>query len=210
MDTLAQVSRGGCGMKNETEDRRSRRSRRLLKEGLLALMREKRFSEITVRDITERMDLNRGTFYLHYPDTTALLQSVETDMLDEAQALIDAHMAQTREERTLRPVFEPILDYVVEHREVCQALFVNNSSSNFTDRLHQLIRTNGLPLAQAWFHPSSQERMEYLLSFVAYGLIGLMKTWFDQGMTLPKETLVSAADRMVQGAGEGLLETSTT
>lgn len=210
MDTLAQVSRGGCGMKNETEDRRSRRSRRLLKEGLLALMREKRFSEITVRDITERMDLNRGTFYLHYPDTTALLQSVETDMLAEAQALIDAHMAQTREERTLRPVFEPILDYVVEHREVCQALFVNNSSSNFTDRLHQLIRTNGLPLAQAWFHPSSQERMEYLLSFVTYGLIGLMKTWFDQGMTLPKETLVSAADRMVQGAGEGLLETSTT
>lgn len=127
-------------MKNETEDRRSRRSRRLLKEGLLELMREKRFSEITVRDITERMDLNRGTFYLHYPDTTALLQSVETDMLAEAQALIDAHMAQTKEERTLRPVFEPILDYVVEHREVCQALFVNNSSSNFTDRLHQLIR----------------------------------------------------------------------
>ena len=35
-------------MKNETEDRRSRRSRRLLKEGLLELMREKRFSEITV------------------------------------------------------------------------------------------------------------------------------------------------------------------
>ena len=79
-------------MKNEAEDRRSRRSRRLLKEGLLALMQEKRFSDITVRDITERMDLNRGTFYLHYPDTTALLQSVETDMLAEAQALIDAQL----------------------------------------------------------------------------------------------------------------------
>lgn len=93
---------------------------------------------------------------------------------------------------------------------MCQALFVNNSSSNFTDRLHQLIRVNGLPLAQAWFHPSSTEQMEYLLSFVTYGLIGLMKIWFDQGMTMPKETLVAAADRMVQGAGEGLLETSAT
>lgn len=192
-------------MKNETEDRRARRSRRLLKEGLLELMGEKRFSDISVRDITERMDLSRGTFYLHYPDTTALLQSVETDMLAEAQALIDAHMAQTREERTLRPVFEPLLDYVVDHWTVCRALFVNNSTSNFTDRLHQLIRENGLPLARAWFSHASPERMEYLLSFVAYGLIGLMKTWFDQGMSLPKETLVSAADRMVQGAGEGLL-----
>lgn len=69
-------------MDKKPEDRRSRRSQRLLKEGLLGLMREKRFSDISVRDITERMDLNRGTFYLHYPDTTALLQSAETDMLD--------------------------------------------------------------------------------------------------------------------------------
>ena len=196
-------------MKMEKVDRRVRKTKARLTEVLLTLMKEKEVKDISVKELSDLADINRGTFYLHYPDTTALLQSVETDMLAEAQSLIDAHMAQTKEERTLRPVFEPILDYVVEHREVCQALFVNNSSSNFTDRLHQLIRANGLPLAQAWFHPSSQERMEYLLSFVTYGLIGLMKTWFDQGMSLPKETLISAADRMVQGAGEGLLETST-
>ena len=197
-------------MLKNPEDRRARRTRRLLKESLLELMEQKHFSEISVRDVTDNADMNRTTFYLHYTDTTQLLQSMEEDLLAEAQVLVDAHIQETVADGTLRPVFEPVLDFVVEHREVCQALFVNNSSSNFTDRLHQLIRANGLPLAQAWFHPSSQERMEYLLSFVTYGLIGLMKTWFDQGMSLPKETLISAADRMVQGAGEGLLETSAT
>ena len=52
-------------MENKQEDRRSRRSRKLLKQGLLELMKEKRFAAISVRDVTDRMDLNRGTFYLH-------------------------------------------------------------------------------------------------------------------------------------------------
>ena len=107
-------------MEKRSEDRRSRRSRRLLKEGLLQLMQEKRFSEITVRDITERMDLNRGTFYLHYPDTAALLQSVEEDMLAEAQVLVDAHMAESTAERTLRPVPFSVRDRYLLERPTMQ------------------------------------------------------------------------------------------
>lgn len=193
-------------MEKQSEDRRSRRSRRLLKEGLLQMMQEKRFSEITVRDITERMDLNRGTFYLHYPDTAALLQSVEEDMLAEAQALVDAHMAESTAERTLRPVLLPILDYVVEHRTTIGTLLDSNSASGFVDRLQKLIYRNGSRLTEAWFRDVSPEQLDYLMSFLTYGLIGLVKEWFGRGMDLPGEELVSMADRLVQGAAEGLLQ----
>ena len=193
-------------MEKQSEDRRSRRSRRLLKEGLLQMMQEKRFSEITVRDITERMDLNRGTFYLHYPDTAALLQSVEEDMLAEAQALVDAHMAESTAERSLRPVLLPILDYVVEHRTTIGTLLDSNSASGFVDRLQKLIYRNGSRLTEAWFRDVSPEQLDYLMSFLTYGLIGLVKEWFGRGMDLPGEELVSMADRLVQGAAEGLLQ----
>ncbi|MBO4881679.1 MAG: TetR family transcriptional regulator, partial [Firmicutes bacterium] len=63
-------------MHKNSDDRRAKRSRRLLKEGLLTLMQEKRFHDISARDVTESADLNRGTFYLHYPDTLALLESI--------------------------------------------------------------------------------------------------------------------------------------
>ncbi len=192
-------------MEKQSEDRRSRRSRRLLKEGLLQLMQEKRFSEITVRDITERMDLNRGTFYLHYPDTAALLQSVEEDMLEEAQVLVDAHMAESTAERTLRPVLLPILDYVVEHRTTIGTLLDSNSASGFVGRLQKLIYCNGSRLTEAWFRNVSPEQMDYLMSFITYGLIGLVKEWFGRGMDLPGEELVSMADRLAQGAAEELL-----
>ncbi len=192
-------------MERHGDDRRSRRSRRLLKQGLLELMREKRFRDISVRDVTERMDLNRGTFYLHYPDTTALLQSVETDMLEGAQALIDAHLAESVAGGTLRPVFEPVLDYVLANRDVCVALMGENTAGNFTERLHQLICRNGVPIAEARFCSATREQLDYLLSFVTYGLIGLMKEWFDQDMHLPKAELIASADRLVDGAAERLL-----
>ena len=52
-------------MQKNSEDRRARRSRKMLKESLLDLMRKKPFSDISVRDVTDRADMNRGTFYLH-------------------------------------------------------------------------------------------------------------------------------------------------
>ena len=192
-------------MTEKGEDRRSRRSQKLLKKGLLELMREKKFSAISVRDVTERADMNRGTFYLHYPDTTSLLQSVETDMLAEAQILIDEHLAEFEAGGSLRPVFKPILDYIVEHRPEFEALFATNSTSNFTDRLQDLIHRNGVSLVQAKFHGVASSQMDFLINFIGYGLIGLIKTWFDQDMVIPRENLVQLADRLVNSAAEGAL-----
>ena len=186
-------------------DRRTRRSRKLLKQGLLELLREKRFFQISVRDITERVDMNRGTFYLHYPDTVALMRSIEEDMLHDAQELVDAHLQETVNGNSLRPVFEPVLDYVVAHHEECRLLFDNNSSSGFLERLQNLVEKNGVSLIRAWYAPQNEEELAYLLNFVTFGLVGLMKIWFDRGMALPKEELIAAADRMVSGAAEKLL-----
>jgi AcrR family transcriptional regulator len=54
-------------------DPRVLRTRRLLKDALLSLAREKPFAEITVADVADRATVNRSTFYQHYPDTDTLL-----------------------------------------------------------------------------------------------------------------------------------------
>jgi AcrR family transcriptional regulator len=54
-------------------DRRSRRTRRMLKEAFFALVLEKGYDTVTIEDITERADLGRTTFYLHYRDKEELL-----------------------------------------------------------------------------------------------------------------------------------------
>ena len=56
-------------------DRRSRRSRRLIVEALLALMREKRYDRITVQEIIDRADVGRTTFYAQFRNKEDVLES---------------------------------------------------------------------------------------------------------------------------------------
>ena len=193
-------------MLKNPEDRRARRSRRLLKESLLELMKRKTFAEISVRDVTDAADMNRGTFYLHYSGTTELLQSVETDLLEELQALVDAHMQETVAVGSVAPVFEPVLDLLVEHRETCAVLFASSEASGFFQSLQQLVHQNGAPLVRTWFRPADPRLTDYLLNFLAWGFIGLLTEWFEKDMALPKAELLSAAQRMADGAAAGLFE----
>lgn len=193
-------------MPKNPEDRRARRSRKLLKESLLELMKRKTFADISVRDVTDAADMNRGTFYLHYSGTTELLQSVESDLLSELQALVDAHMQETVAEGSVAPVFEPVLDFLAEHRETCTVLFDSSEASGFFQSLQQLVHENGAPLVRAWFHPEDPQLTDYLLNFLAWGFIGLLSEWFQKDMALPKAELLSAAQRMTDSAAASLFE----
>src|SRR5689334_24059575 len=56
-------------------DRRVRRTRRLLREALLALVAEKGYDRVTVQDVLDRADVGRATFYAHFRDKDDLLVS---------------------------------------------------------------------------------------------------------------------------------------
>ncbi len=192
-------------MLKNPEDRRARRTRKLLKESLLELMREKQFSDISVRDVTDRADVNRTTFYLHYTDTAQLLQSAEEDLLAQAQELIDAHIHETVADGTMRPVFEPVLDFVVAHRELCAMLIENNKASRFIEHLQQMIQHSGAEVVRARYPAADDRMLSYLLEFITYGLIGLLMEWFHDSMALPKQSLLQTAELLVDGATARLL-----
>ena len=53
-------------------------------------------------------------------------------------------------------------------------------------------------------HPADPRLTDYLLSFLAWGFMGLLREWFEQDMALPKAALLSAAQRVADGAAAGL------
>lgn len=62
-------------------DPRIKRTRQLLQQALMDLMREKSFQAITVQDIAERATVNRVTFYAHFEDKYALLEYTVREMI---------------------------------------------------------------------------------------------------------------------------------
>ena len=81
-------------MSTEAVDRRVRRTRKQLRECLVTLLKQKKVQDITVRELTELADLNRGTFYLHYKDVFDLLEKTESELLDDFNQLVMKHDAE--------------------------------------------------------------------------------------------------------------------
>lgn len=65
-------------------DRRVRRTRRRLRDALIELILEQGYESITIQEITDRADLSRATFYLHYKNGKDELLAVSLEaMFDE-------------------------------------------------------------------------------------------------------------------------------
>jgi len=190
---------------SKKEDRRIRRTRRLLKQGLAELMQEKDFKDISVKDVTDRMDLNRGTFYLHFRDLYDLLDTVENDVLRDLQSIMDAYRPSPKKD-TLLPMLAPISQYVHENENICRILFESSATQDFIYRLRDMISQNGKALIKERFPDAQENVMTNFLSFITYGVIGLIRQWFDNGLDMPTDELIVMADRVIWGAAERLLE----
>lgn len=68
-------------MTERKENRSSRRSRRMIRQAFQELLEEREFSKITVIDIVERADLNRSTFYAHYPDIYGIVDEMQDEII---------------------------------------------------------------------------------------------------------------------------------
>jgi hypothetical protein len=130
---------------------------------------------------------------------------LEADVLADIQHMVDEHRGEVAGGDSLRPIFEPLLEYIAEHRALCESLFLNNANSSFIGRVQQLILDNGGDLVRRRRPEAPETQVEYLLDFLALGLIGLMRHWFDTDMRLPKSELLDMADRLTRGAEKVLL-----
>ena len=70
----------------ERVDPRVKRTRKLLQQAFLELFQEKGFASISIQDITERATVNRATFYAHFPDKYALMDSILREQFQQAVA----------------------------------------------------------------------------------------------------------------------------
>ncbi len=69
-------------MSEEKLDRRIQRTRELLRNSLMQLIREKGYDAVTIQDITDKANLGRTTFYLHYETKDDLLLDHHADFTD--------------------------------------------------------------------------------------------------------------------------------
>ena len=96
----------------ETIDPRIIRSRRMLMDSFVKLLREKEFEDISVQEIADEATLNRNTFYLHYPDKSALLQAMTESRF--RSLIAERGISFTDCNGALRAIALGVCDYLAE------------------------------------------------------------------------------------------------
>jgi AcrR family transcriptional regulator len=168
------------------QDRRVRRTRMALQDALFALIYEYPYEDITIQHITNRADVNRATFYLHYRDKDDLLQQ---SIAFHASRLASQFGPIARHQVTLEtPLFHLVL--VFEHIQTYADIYKvvlgirsGTSSTRYvqlivteiiTERLEQLRRTYpDIMLTQA---------IPMIAHYMAGAFMGIASWWLEAGM----------------------------
>ena len=174
------------------EDRRVTRTRRLLRQALVKRMREKSVSSITVKELCDECDINRGTFYSHYSDVAALLESIENDLFAQLQQMLaqlstEEMLSRNSPSRTMVALFE----FLRENADICAALLCDNGDPAFIERVRAFVRREVLGEWRHMFSDGDGERQEYTFAFLVSGSMGMLQHWLESGLTLTPEQMAA-------------------
>lgn len=190
---------GGSG------DRRVRRTKARLREALTGLLAEKELKEITVTELTERADVNRGTFYCHYRDVYDMAEQLERETFAEFTALMDAYTANELR-KGLRSILEDVFRFVARNRDLTGLILGMDRRSVFLERFREVIWEKvSREWSQLYRFASAADR-EYRLDFVVGGVVNLVQTWVGSQRGETAEEMAALTENMIQN-GIAPLET---
>jgi AcrR family transcriptional regulator len=176
-------------MEKKVGDRRVARTRQMLRDALFALIEERGYDTLSIQDITERANIGRATFYVHYQDKEQLLLASVRELLED----MHVHMPlistiDLLEKQQSLSVF--VFEHVEKHAQIYRALLNERSSSlvmvqlrtDTANRVESLII--GL-LAEA----KEPLPLDLLVSYCAASLWSLVKWWLQNDFPMSAEEM---------------------
>ncbi|WP_340398285.1 TetR/AcrR family transcriptional regulator [Paenibacillus sp. FSL H8-0079] len=176
------------------EDKRIIRTKQILRSVFIELATEKGLANVTVKELTERAGLNRGTFYLHYKDIYDFCEQYTNDILHGYKKVI---MKLSFLRNTQGPFIEPPyayikpFDYVIENKEFFKFFMGPHGDPAFAVKLRELLRKQ--------LHQSFQARhgqfveistkQQYVFSYISSAYVGTLEFWISQGMDLSSKNI---------------------
>jgi Transcriptional regulator len=70
-------------------DRRTKKTQNAIKQAFLELLQQKPINKITISEITDKVDIGRGTFYIHYTDIFDLQNKIIAETISDLENIFD-------------------------------------------------------------------------------------------------------------------------
>ena len=197
-------------------DRRARRTRRQLKESLMALILEKGYDAVTIEDITDRADLGRTTFYLHYRDKEELLlesiDSIAADLIARLPPPEDWRVVDPPEGRItggrVNDVILITFQHAAENAQLYRIILRGEGATKAHARFHSIIHEKAAKLVQ---ENTAAGRLrpnlptEVFASYFAGALLATITWWLESDTAYAPEEMADMFRMLFFQGGRAVL-----
>ena len=183
-------------MGEKKEYRSSIRSRKLIRQAFYETLKEKSFEKITVTDIVKKADINRSTFYAHYPDVMGLIEEIQEEILDYTQKFMgDIDFSDFFENP--KPYLQNIVKLVAENNELYRLLMTSAMAAKQMDRLKYILIERTIKTLDAPEMFRNSFEMEFAIRFFMGGIVDVYTQWLSGVIDCSLEELTDELSKMV-------------
>ena len=182
---------------NKKDDLRVIKTRKLIYQTLLELMKEKTFEEIKVSDICSKAMINRSTFYAHYEDKYELLVDFLSNLKEEFVSELNKG---NKENFSIREYYIRLISLFLDHidskRDVYTAIMVNNRSSIMMDILLSVVNDDILNRFKKT-DINLKVPPEVISKFYLGGVINIGMEWLSNSNKYTKEEILDYLELLI-------------
>lgn len=164
-------------------DARVRYTRKVIEDSFLELLQQKPAARVTVKELCERAQLNRATFYKHYLDIPDLLEQIEQALFQQIREAFSAKQIDVKE------FLVEMLHYTYRERERFLALGGENGDPSLMTKTYLVCYESAYPLLSSNLPDLNDTERQMLYQFLSQGAGGVLTWWVRGGMQLPPEQL---------------------
>ncbi|MBW7477225.1 TetR/AcrR family transcriptional regulator [Paenibacillus oenotherae] len=166
----------------QTVDRRVRRTQGMIIDAFLSLCQEKEFGDIIIKDITERANVNRSTFYAHYEDKEDLLNRITNEKLS-ALTRLSREQATPYEPGpdTLDPYYVALFEHLADNKLFYSVILGKMNNTLFADKMTAAIRESlHIRISSMNKEQKLLVSLDILLDYASFSIQGILTKWLAQ------------------------------
>lgn len=160
-------------------DRRQARTRTAIFEAFMALLEQKDYARITVREVIDAANVGRSTFYAHFADKDALLEALCSQLFDHALSAA-LHHDHSHSGNASEPALLHVLYHLKDDDRGMRALLAKDTSGAalryFTRGVEGLVGETGVVRRVPQGVTSA-----YAVHFVARSYVDAVDRWLHDG-----------------------------
>ncbi|MGH8878294.1 MAG: TetR/AcrR family transcriptional regulator [Stackebrandtia sp.] len=180
-------------------DPRVARTRSSLQHALMELAREHQLDDITVADITNRAEVNRSSFYLHYNDKETLLADALESAVDEMSKRLETSTIHSGE---VHPELHYYLTHIAENVALYRRVLGDHGSAVVAARLRtriELIVRDSIDTTEKSAFAGLP--LDVVAAGIAGSALGVITAWLAREPLPPIEEAATWVWRVLIGPG---------